>query len=180
LRAALCFHGPLILWHFTLWNLTRWSFTGEQAALEDLAAGLVPERRLWSSLVSRDRRWNNRNAVFFQCEVNVRPLAPILGALPLVRWLATTAIDNNFQVVFGTHRRLDGRKEITTEQPIARDDAEASGQISHDSLLLWQSECRPIMTGQAAEHPQGAETSRPVQRRCRATPVPAGMMYRDR
>jgi hypothetical protein len=36
-------------------------------------------------------------------------------------------------VVFGTHRRLDGREEITTEQPIARDDTQASGLISHDS-----------------------------------------------
>jgi len=122
-RAMLCLHGPLILWNFT----------AEHAVLEGLAAGLVPERRLWSPLVSRDRRCNNRNSVCLQCAVHVRPLAPILGAMPLARWLAATAVDDDFQVVFGTHRRLDGREEITTEQPIARDDTQASGLISHDS-----------------------------------------------
>jgi len=57
----------------------------------------------------------------------MRPLAPILGAMPLARWLAATAVDDDFQVVFGTHRRLDGHEEITTVQPVARDDTQASG-----------------------------------------------------
>jgi len=57
----------------------------------------------------------------------MRPLAPILGAMPLARWLAATTVDDDFQVVFGTHRRLDGHEEITTVQPVARDDAQASG-----------------------------------------------------
>jgi hypothetical protein len=57
----------------------------------------------------------------------MRPLASIFGAMPLARWLAATAVDDDFQVVFGTHRRLDGHEEITTVQPVARDDTQASG-----------------------------------------------------
>jgi hypothetical protein len=57
----------------------------------------------------------------------VRPLATILGAMPLARSLAATAVDDDFQVVFGTHRRLDGHEEIMTVQPVARDDTQASG-----------------------------------------------------
>jgi hypothetical protein len=47
--------------------------------------------------------------------------------MPLARSLAATAVDDDFQVVFGTHRRLDGHEEIMTVQPIARDDTQASG-----------------------------------------------------
>jgi hypothetical protein len=55
--------------------------------------------------------------------------------MPLARWLAATTVDDDFQVVFRTHRRLDGREEITAVEPIARDDTQAPGVISHDRLL---------------------------------------------
>jgi hypothetical protein len=70
-----------------------------------------------------------------QCEIHVRPFAPIVGAVPLARLLAVTTVDDDFQVVLRLHRRLDGRKEITAVEPIAGDDAEAPGLLSHRCSL---------------------------------------------
>jgi hypothetical protein len=66
-----------------------------------------------------------------QGEIEVRLLAPIVCAMPLARWLAATAVDDDFQVVFRLHRCLHGREEVPAVESIARDDAEAPGLISH-------------------------------------------------
>src|SRR5262249_8395179 len=84
-----------------------------------------------AALLFGARRLNNSEAVCPQRLVDLRPPAPISGAIPLVGPLAATPVHDDFEVIIGTQRRLEGRDEVAAAEPIARDDAQAPVLISH-------------------------------------------------
>jgi len=67
--------------------------------------------------------------------IDLRPLAPILGPIPFVRGLAASAIHDDLELVVRAERGPEGRDEVATAEPIARDDAQALGLVSHEDIL---------------------------------------------
>ena len=70
-------------------------------------------------------------AVCSQREVHLGSPAPILGTIPVIRGLTATPVHDDLELVVRTERCPEGRDEVATAEPIASDDAQALGLVSH-------------------------------------------------
>jgi len=123
-------HGPLVF-HGPVISCASHAPTVSHAALVSRAPLVSDVAVSHAALLPGARRLNDGEAVCPQRLVHLGPPAPIFGAIPLVGRLAATPVHDDFEVVIGAQRRLEGRDEIAAAEPIARDDAQAPTLISH-------------------------------------------------
>src|SRR5262249_23739368 len=83
------------------------------------------------ALAPRARRRYQGEAVGSERDIDLGPLAAILGAIPVVRGFPAPSIHDDFELVVRTERCPEGRDEVAAAEPVASYDAQAFGLIGH-------------------------------------------------